>query len=50
MDITVYFNSKYKELKFLADNVSYESGLLDEKEAKELALKLLDAAYELLRD
>ena len=50
MEIEVAINSKYKELRIKDTNVFLESGLLDENEAKELAMRLIIVAYELLED
>ena len=44
MEIDVSTNGKYRELFFSADNVSYSSGFMDDKESAECAEALLYAA------
>lgn len=48
MELEIKHNSKYKELIVIDTNVKIETGLLDEKEAKQLALELIEAAVLLM--
>ncbi len=48
MDIQIRDIGRHKEITVKVDNVCYVGGALTEDEAKEEAIKLLDAARELL--
>jgi hypothetical protein len=41
--------SQYKELIITDDNVTLKSGLLNDKESKDLALKLINVAADLIK-
>jgi len=48
MEINIGNNSIYKDAKIVADSTTIELGLMDSKEAKELAQTFLSAAYDLI--
>lgn len=50
MDINVRTNVRYKEVQIRYGSASIETGLLDEDEAREMALVFLRAAENLLPD
>lgn len=48
MELSVNNIQNYKEFIFKDDNVKVESGLLNNEEQRDMALKLMEAAWELL--